>query len=222
MHVSGLGSNPRVCEMYSRLESLEAEVTFAKYLDLLLRLVFIISSRWSTGKCFWFITNSLTHKTETKFPHGREWQLEQEEVAVETWRNRLLTARTPDSLHWVLLLKFGELYYSSIQKETKQFENSHTSKPTFFARRKRRGSWESLQRWRWLQSWARNWMDGDIFIRVRNQRAASLSHRLKEGNTAAWNTLKKLSPKFSRSRGEPQGEQSNQYVWRVFLILRFL
>lgn len=72
MHVSGLGSNPRVCEMYSRLESLEAEVTFAKYLDLLLRLLFIISSRWSTGKCFWFITNSLTHKTKTKFS-PRPW-----------------------------------------------------------------------------------------------------------------------------------------------------
>ena len=40
----------QVCEMYSRLESLETEVTFAKYLDLPLRLVFIISSRWSTGK----------------------------------------------------------------------------------------------------------------------------------------------------------------------------
>lgn len=37
MHVSGLGSNPRACEIQSRLESLEAEITFVKHLAFLLR-----------------------------------------------------------------------------------------------------------------------------------------------------------------------------------------
>lgn len=70
--------------MYSRLESLEAEVTFAKYLDLLLRLLYIISSRWSTGRCFLFITNSLTRKSKTKFAPtavGEGWKKEEVRVS---------------------------------------------------------------------------------------------------------------------------------------------
>lgn len=53
--------------MYSRLETLGAEVIFTKYLDLSLRLSFIPSSRWSTGKCFLLPINPLYPKGKAKF-----------------------------------------------------------------------------------------------------------------------------------------------------------
>lgn len=37
MHGSGLGSHPRACEIQSRPESLEAEITFVKHFAFLLR-----------------------------------------------------------------------------------------------------------------------------------------------------------------------------------------
>lgn len=59
----GFRSEPVKC--IPDLELGGAEVTFAKYLDLSLRLLFIPSSRWSAGKCF------LLPQQIPSYPEGR-------------------------------------------------------------------------------------------------------------------------------------------------------
>ena len=165
MHVSGLGSVVRLWNVFQTW-NFGAEVVFAEYLDLSLRLSFIPSSRWSTGKCFLFPTNSSYPKRKARFASIAKGERYNKEALIVYWSlmhmenmNSLASyfRASRNSEFWHFCPSLGSYAINQSKNKWSGLKKNHTTKNHILPKiEKQKGDLEILQRWCQSQGFGRD------------------------------------------------------------------